>query len=321
MKRLVVVESPTKARTLRRFLPKEKYRIEASMGHVRDLPASAAEIPAEDKDQPWARLGVQADNGFEPLYIIPADKKKVVRELKDALKDADELYIATDEDREGESIGWHLLQVLNPKVPVRRMVFHEITREAILEALDHTRSIDRNLVNAQEARRVLDRLVGYTISPLLWKKIAPKLSAGRVQSVAVRLMVLREKERLVFVPASFWNLKAHLEEKKKGFEATMTHYQGLRLATGRDFDDPHRPRSSSGGSIAGESRASTRSADGWALHGLPSGRLGAIPECCSAARRERSRGTSATYPLQGRSPGVPHAQGEGRPRRPPRQPR
>ena len=130
MKRLVVVESPTKARTLRRFLPKEKYRIEASMGHVRDLPASAAEIPAKYKDQPWARLGVQTDNGFEPLYIIPADKKKVVRELKDALKDADELYIATDEDREGESIGWHLLQVLNPKVPVRRMVFHEITREA-----------------------------------------------------------------------------------------------------------------------------------------------------------------------------------------------
>ena len=237
MKRLVVVESPTKARTLRRFLPKEEYRIEASMGHVRDLPASAAEIPAKYKDQPWARLGVQTDNGFEPLYIIPADKKKVVRELKEALKDADELYIATDEDREGESIGWHLLQVLNPKVPVRRMVFHEITREAILDALDHTRSIDRNLVDAQEARRVLDRLVGYTISPLLWKKIAPKLSAGRVQSVAVRLMVLREKERLVFVPASFWNLKAHLEEKQKGFEATMTHYQGLRLATGRDFDD------------------------------------------------------------------------------------
>ena len=237
MKRLVVVESPTKARTIRRFLPKEEYRIEASMGHVRDLPASAAEIPAKYKDQPWARLGVHADNGFEPLYIVPADKRKVVRQLKDALKDVDELYIATDEDREGESIGWHLLEVLDPKIPVRRMVFHEITREAILDALDHTRSIDRNLVDAQETRRVLDRLVGYTISPLLWKKIAPKLSAGRVQSVAVRLMVLREQERLAFVPASFWTLKAHLEEKNQRFEATMTHYQGLRLAIGRDFDD------------------------------------------------------------------------------------
>lgn len=237
MKRLVVVESPTKARTIRRFLPKAQYRIEASMGHVRDLPASAAEIPAQYKDQPWARLGVQTDDGFEPLYIVPADKRKVVRQLQDALKDADELYIATDEDREGESIGWHLLEVLNPKVPVRRMVFHEITEEAILGALDRTRSIDRNLVDAQETRRVLDRLVGYTISPLLWKKIAPKLSAGRVQSVAVRLLVLREQERLAFVSASFWGLKAALEAKGQRFEATMTHYQGLRLATGRDFDD------------------------------------------------------------------------------------
>ena len=237
MKRLVVVESPTKARTIREFLPAGAYRIEASMGHVRDLPASASEIPAKFKDQPWARLGVRADNGFEPLYIVPADKKKVVRQLKEALKDADELFIATDEDREGESIGWHLLQVLNPKVPVRRMVFHEITREAILAALDTTRHIDQNLVDAQETRRVLDRLVGYTLSPLLWKKIAPKLSAGRVQSVAVRLLVLREQERIAFVPASYWDLKATLEEKGQRFEATMIQHRGLRLATGRDFDD------------------------------------------------------------------------------------
>ncbi|MFQ5571720.1 MAG: type I DNA topoisomerase [Rhodothermales bacterium] len=237
MKRLVVVESPTKARTIRKFLPKGEYRIEASMGHVRDLPASAAEIPARYKNQSWARLGVDTEDGFEPLYIIPKDKKRVVSQLKEALKEADELYIATDEDREGESIGWHLLQVLNPKIPVRRMVFHEITQEAILNALKTTREIDQHLVDAQETRRVLDRLVGYTISPLLWKKIAPKLSAGRVQSVAVRLLVLREQKRIAFVPASFWSLKAQLEEKDQAFEASMTHYQGLRLATGRDFDD------------------------------------------------------------------------------------
>ncbi len=205
------------------------------MGHVRDLPASAAEIPSNYKDQAWARLGI--NDRFEPIYIVPAKKKKVVSELKAALKDADELYIATDEDREGESIGWHLVEVLNPKIPVRRMVFHEITEPAILRALDETRAIDQNLVDAQETRRVLDRLVGYTLSPLLWKKVAPKLSAGRVQSVAVRLMVTREKERIAFVPASYWDLKARLEKAEHAFDATMTHLGGVRLATGRDFDD------------------------------------------------------------------------------------
>lgn len=235
-RRLVIVESPTKAKTIRRFLP-ASYRVEASMGHVRDLPASAAEIPAEYKKEPWARLGIQVDDRFSPLYIVPAKKKKVVSELRAALKDADELFIATDEDREGESIGWHLLEVLKPKVPVRRMVFHEITEEAILGALETTRDIDQNLVDAQETRRVLDRLVGYTLSPLLWKKIAPKLSAGRVQSVAVRLMVRREGERITFVPASYWDLKAKLEKDQHAFEATMTHLGGVRLASGRDFDD------------------------------------------------------------------------------------
>ncbi len=205
------------------------------MGHVRDLPASAAEIPGSYKDQPWARLGI--NDRFEPIYIVPAKKKKVVSELRAALKDADELYIATDEDREGESIGWHLVEVLNPKVPVRRMVFHEITEAAILRALDETRAIDQHLVDAQETRRVLDRLVGYTLSPLLWKKIAPKLSAGRVQSVAVRLMVLRERERIAFVPASYWDLKAKLEKQQRTFDAVMTHLGGVRLASGRDFDD------------------------------------------------------------------------------------
>ncbi len=237
MKRLVVVESPTKARTIRNYLPAGEYRVEASMGHVRDLPASASEIPDAFKEASWARLGVNVDNDFEPLYVIPSGKKSVVRELKNALKDADEVYIATDEDREGESIGWHLLQVLSPKVPVKRMVFHEITRDAILRALEQTRSVDPNLVDAQETRRILDRLVGYTISPLLWRKIAPRLSAGRVQSVAVRLLVLREKERAAFIPASYWDLKAWLEKERSRFEATMTHYRGVRLATGRDFDD------------------------------------------------------------------------------------
>ena len=237
MKRLVVVESPTKAKTIRKFLPRGEFQIEASMGHVRDLPAAAAQIPAKFKGEKWARLGVRVDNGFEPLYVVPPDKRKVVSALKEALKNADELYIATDEDREGESIGWHLLEVLKPRVPVRRMVFHEITPEAIRAALDNTREIDRDLVDAQEARRVLDRLVGYKISPVLWKKIAPKLSAGRVQSVAVRLLVLREQDRIAFVPASYWDLKAQLREKGQDFEAQMTHWRGIRLATGRDFDD------------------------------------------------------------------------------------
>ena len=238
MKRLVVVESPTKARTIRNFLPRGEYQVEASMGHVRDLPSSAAEIPESVKKEPWSRLGVNTAGAFEPIYIVPSDKKKVVRELRSALKEADELYIATDEDREGESIGWHLLEVLQPKVPVRRMVFHEITREAILDALERTRDIDTHLVEAQETRRVLDRLVGYTISPLLWRKIAPRLSAGRVQSVAVRLLVLRETERILFVPASYWDLKAGLEQDKKPFEAAMTHYADVRLVSGKsDFDD------------------------------------------------------------------------------------
>ncbi|ACY48590.1 type I DNA topoisomerase [Rhodothermus marinus] len=237
MKRLVVVESPTKARTIRNFLPKDGFRVEASMGHIRDLPASAAEVPAHLKHEEWARLGVRIDRDFEPLYVIPRDKRKVVQQLKEALKEADELYIATDEDREGESIGWHLVEVLKPKVPVRRMVFHEITREAIEQALRNPRDIDHNLVEAQEARRILDRLVGYLVSPVLWRKIAPRLSAGRVQSAAVRLLVLREKERIAFVPATYWDLKALLEQAGQTFEAVLTHVGGIRVAGGKDFDE------------------------------------------------------------------------------------
>ncbi len=236
MAKLVVVESPTKARTIRKFLPAGEYRVEASMGHIRDLPASAAQIPAALAGAAWARLGVNVEGDFEPLYIIPPEKEKVVRELRAAAKEADEVYIATDEDREGESIGWHLLEVLRPRVPVRRMVFHEITREAILGALTKTRQINTNLVDAQETRRVLDRLYGYTISPLLWKKIARGLSAGRVQSVAVRLLVLREKERMAFVSAGYWDLKAQLAHQGRAFEAQMTHLEGVRLASGKDFD-------------------------------------------------------------------------------------
>lgn len=236
MKRLVVVESPTKARTIRKFLSSD-FQVEASMGHVRDLPSSASEIPASYKKLDWSRLGVNVDDNFSPLYVVPSDKKKVVKQLKSALKGAEELYIATDEDREGESIGWHLLEVLNPDIPVRRMVFHEITKEAIQGALDTTRDVNSNLVEAQETRRILDRLVGYSLSPLLWKKIAPKLSAGRVQSVAVRILVHREKERITFVPAEYWDLSANLDKSGTGFEATMAQLGGLRLASGRDFAD------------------------------------------------------------------------------------
>ena len=240
MSKLVIVESPTKARTIRNFLPKG-YQVKASMGHVRDLPASAAEIPANVKGEAWARLGVKVEDDFEPLYVVPSDKKKVISELRTALKGADEVLLATDEDREGESIGWHLYEVLKPKVPVRRMVFHEITKEAIDQALKETRSIDNDLVRAQETRRILDRLVGYTISPLLWKKIAPRLSAGRVQSVAVRLLVLRERERRAFMSGSYWDLKAQLSKRPDKaahhFEATLVSVDGKRVASGRDFDE------------------------------------------------------------------------------------
>ena len=233
---LVIVESPTKARTIREFLPRG-FRVTASMGHIRDLPDSAADIPARHKKEEWARLGVNVEKDFEPLYVIPTDKKKVVKELKAALGDADELILATDEDREGESISWHLTQVLKPSIPVRRMVFHEITREAIQEALANARDIDDRLVRAQETRRILDRLVGYTLSPLLWKKIAWGLSAGRVQSAAVRLLVQRERERRAFRAGTYWDLKASLRHDGEGFEAMLTTLDGVRLATGKDFDE------------------------------------------------------------------------------------
>ncbi len=236
MSTLVIVESPTKARTIRNYLP-AGYRVEASMGHIRDLPRDATEIPAKVKGEKWSSLGVNVESGFEPLYVVPKDKKKIVKELKEALKAADELVLATDEDREGESISWHLVQLLNPKVPIKRMVFHEITSEAIQAALHNCRDIDQRLVRAQETRRILDRLVGYTLSPLLWKKIAPSLSAGRVQSVAVRLLVQRERERRAFRQGSYWDLKASLLQAKTPFEAKLVALADKRLATGNDFDE------------------------------------------------------------------------------------
>ncbi len=233
---LVVVESPTKAKTLKRFLPK-KYTVVACNGHVRDLPQSAKDIPEKLKKESWVRLGVDVDHNFKPLYLVPKNKTKIVSELNRLVKDTDVLYLATDEDREGESISWHLLQLLKPKVPVKRMVFHEITKEAILHALEDTRDIDDKLVRAQETRRVLDRLVGYTISPLLWNKIAYGLSAGRVQSAAVQLIVQRERERMSFVPAQYSSVLAELKKGAGAFEARLVEWKKERVATGKDFDE------------------------------------------------------------------------------------
>ena len=233
---LVIVESPTKAKTIRKFLP-SNYEVLASMGHVRDLPKGAAEIPAAVKKEKWSRIGVNTTEDFEPLYIVPKDKKKVVKELKDALKGATQLLLATDEDREGESISWHLLQILKPKVPTKRMVFHEITKKAINKALDQTREIDMELVQAQETRRILDRLFGYELSPLLWKKVAPRLSAGRVQSVSVRLLVKKERERRAFRKASYWGIKASLVKDNINFETKLFSLKGQKIAIGSDFDE------------------------------------------------------------------------------------
>lgn len=234
-KTLVIVESPTKAKTIRKFLGKE-FIVESCMGHVRDLPQSAKDIPEKIKKEKWAALGVNVDHGFDPIYCVPKNKLKVVKELKEKLSQAEELILATDEDREGESISWHLLETLKPKVPFKRMVFHEITKEAIQKALQDVRDIDFNLVKAQEARRILDRLVGYTISPLLWKKVAYGLSAGRVQSVAVRLLVEREHERIRFKKSEYWSLQAQLEKQSIDFESKLHSYQSKRIASGKDFD-------------------------------------------------------------------------------------
>ncbi|HVW89646.1 MAG TPA: type I DNA topoisomerase, partial [Gaiellaceae bacterium] len=232
-KKLVIVESPAKAKTIAGYLGPD-YLVESSVGHIRDLPHNASEIPAKFKDQAWSRLGVNVDKDFEPLYVVDSRKKKVVSDLKAKLKSADELLLATDEDREGEAIAWHLREVLEPKVPVRRMVFHEITKGAIQRALTETREIDDCLVDAQETRRILDRLYGYEVSPVLWRKIMQGLSAGRVQSVATRLVVERERERMRFVAADYWDIVATFAPGE--FNARLSGLDGKRVAQGRDFD-------------------------------------------------------------------------------------
>ncbi len=254
IKRLVIVESTTKAKKIAPYLG-SNYIVEASVGHIRDLPRGAADVPPKYKKEPWARLGVNVDKNFTPLYVVSPDKKKKVADLKAKLKDVDELLLATDPDREGEAIAWHLLQTLKPKVPVRRMVFHEITKPAILAAAKNTRELDNNLVDAQETRRILDRLYGYEVSPVLWKKVMPRLSAGRVQSVATRVIVDRERNRMVFVPAEYWDLAAEFtapasagtapqgsststdggDDRK--FTGRLSRVNGKRVAAGRDFND------------------------------------------------------------------------------------
>src|SRR6478672_1474112 len=234
-KTLVIVESPAKARTIERIL-KDGYEVRASYGHVRDLPESADEIPDEMRKKKWGRLGVDTDGDFTPYYVVPNDKRKYVQALKAALKGASQVYLATDPDREGESISWHLKEILKPKVPVKRIVFHEITEEAIKQAVKDAQDVNENLVRAQESRRILDRLYGYTISPVLWKKVQTGLSAGRVQSVAVRLIVDREEERLAFRPASYWDLDARLSGDGREFMAALSRIGDARVATGKDFD-------------------------------------------------------------------------------------
>ena len=233
-KTLVIVESPTKAKTIKKFLG-AKYKVMASNGHIRDLPNSASEIPAKVKKEAWSKIGVNVDDNFTPLYIIPKSKKAHVKDLKAALKESKELLLATDEDREGESISWHLIEALKPKVPIKRLVFHEITKDAIKKAIENTREVDVSLVKAQETRRIVDRLYGYEVSPLLWRKMAPRLSAGRVQSVAVRLLVEKERERIKFNKADYWSLTSKFF-KDSEFLADLTHLDKKRIATGKDFD-------------------------------------------------------------------------------------
>jgi len=290
--KLVIVESPAKAKTIAGYLGKE-FVVESSIGHVRDLPHNAAEIPAKYKSEPWSRLGVDVDNDFQPLYVVDSRKKKVVSDLKAKLKNAEELLLATDEDREGEAIAWHLREVLQPKVPVKRMVFHEITRPAIERALTETRDIDDDLVDAQETRRILDRLYGYEVSPVLWRKIMQGLSAGRVQSVATRLVVERERERMEFVAANYWDIVATFEPG--AFDARLSAVDGRRVAQGRDFDQQGRLRTDDAVQLGEEdARALASALDGTSftvssVEDKPYTRRPAPPFMTSTLQQEASR--------------------------------
>ena len=232
---LVIVESIAKATRIQDMLGPD-YIVKSSIGHIRDLPQSAADIPASVKGEKWARLGINVHDHFKPVYVVSSDRKKIVAELKAALKQVDELYLATDEDREGEAIAWHLQEVLNPKVPVKRMVFHEITPAAIAKAVSETRDLDLRLVDAQEGRRFLDRLVGYEVSPVLWRAVDKARSAGRVQSVAIRLVCERERERMDFTSATWFDVTANMDAKGNAFDATLESVDGSSLATGKNFD-------------------------------------------------------------------------------------
>jgi DNA topoisomerase I len=289
--KLVIVESPRKARTIAGFLGKG-YTVESSIGHIRDMPDKAAEIPTKYRSEPWARLGVDVDHDFEPLYVVNSDKKQQVSKLKELLKHADELLLATDEDREGEAIAWHLLEVLKPRVPARRMVFHEITPEAIAHAVASPGEVDQGKVEAYQTRRVLDRLYGYEVSPVLWKKVMPQLSAGRVQSVAVRLVVDRERERIAFRPAQYWDLEADFEPQDAAaaaevpfFTATLVSVDGKRVAQGRDF--------SSVGELKGAEQ--TLHLDGAAAAGLAGRLSGASYTVKSVERKPYRRSPYAPF--------------------------
>jgi DNA topoisomerase-1 len=289
-KKLVIVESPAKAKTIAGYLGPD-FVVESSIGHIRDLPNRASDIPKEDRKR-FGALGVAIDEGFEPYYIVDPDKKKVVAQLKRRLKEADELLLATDEDREGEAIAWHLLQELKPKVPVRRMVFHEITQQAIQEALQNPRPVDEALVDSQETRRILDRLYGYEVSPVLWKKVMPRLSAGRVQSVATRLVVERERERMEFVSASYWDIEGKFDPS--AFAARLVQVDGKRVAQGRDFGPDGRLKADAAQLSEADARELARGLEGaeFAVRSVeekPYTRRPAAPFMTSTLQQEASR--------------------------------
>jgi len=305
----VIVESPAKARTIAGYLGKG-YVVESSIGHIRDMPDKAAEIPAKYRGEPWARLGVNVDADFEPLYVVNADKKQQVAKLKSLLKNADELLLATDEDREGEAIAWHLLEELKPKVPARRMVFHEITPEAIAQAVASPREMDNGLVDAYQTRRVLDRLYGYEVSPVLWKKVMPRLSAGRVQSVAIRLVVDRERERIAFRGSQYWDLEAEFApaqgEDRSVFPAALVAVDGKRVAQGRDFSSTGELKSADVLHLDGERAAALASQLDGAVFSVgsverkPYRRAPYAPFRTTTLQQEASRklGFSAKYAMQ-----------------------